>query len=179
MSPTLETPRLLLRPFEERDAADLYAYAKDPEVGLPAGWAPHESQAESLEIIRTVFSVPHVFAVVEKASGRVVGSAGFVERYRKQLPGPDDEIGYALSRAYWGRGYMPEVVAALLEYGFQERGLNTIWCACYDFNQKSRRVMEKCGFTYRLSERQWVETLDIECKDLQYAMTREEWEKTR
>ena len=59
---TLTTKRLTLRPLEERDAEDLYAYAKDPRVGLVAGWPPHTSLEESREIIRTVFSAPNVFA---------------------------------------------------------------------------------------------------------------------
>ena len=47
----LETPRLRLRPFRDSDAADVYAYAKDPAVGPIAGWPPHRSEQESREII--------------------------------------------------------------------------------------------------------------------------------
>ena len=65
----LETERLILRPFETGDAADLYAYARDPRVGPAAGWQPHESVEESREIIRTVFSEPGVFAVTLRERG--------------------------------------------------------------------------------------------------------------
>ena len=78
----IKTSRLLLRPFTEGDAADLYEYAKDPRVGPPAGWPPHKSAEESLEIIRTVFAAPHTFAVVDRASGKVIGSAGFTGKSR-------------------------------------------------------------------------------------------------
>ena len=54
----LTTPRLLLRPFEEGDAAELYDYARDPRVGPIAGWPPHTSVENSREIIRTVRSFP-------------------------------------------------------------------------------------------------------------------------
>ena len=70
----LTTPRLLLRPFREGDAAELYDYAKDPRVGPIAGWPPHTSVENSLEIIRTVFSAPNVFAVADRKSGRVIGA---------------------------------------------------------------------------------------------------------
>ena len=90
---TLETERLLLRPFTDGDAADVYDYARDPRVGPNAGWTPHRSEAESLEIIRTVFAAPGVAAVVLKQTGRVIGSAGFTGRHRAELPGPDDELG--------------------------------------------------------------------------------------
>ena len=100
----IETPRLVLRPFREGDVDDVFAYARDPRVGPQAGWPPHRSRAESLEIIRTIFSAPGVAALVLKQTGRVVGSAGFEDRHSDRLPGPDDEIGYALSPACWGQG---------------------------------------------------------------------------
>ena len=140
----LETKRTLLRPFTEEDAADLFAYARDPRVGPIAGWKPHESVEESREIIRTVFASPNVFAVTDRETGRVIGSAGFA---------PTDELGYALSPDYWGRGLMPEVCRELLRYGFEEMGLEEIWCTHYQENHPSRRVIEKCGFLYAFTER--------------------------
>lgn len=172
----LETERLLLRPFSEGDAADLYEYAKDPRVGPSAGWPVHKSLAESREIIATVFSAPNTFALVDKSTGKVIGSAGFVDRHQTALPGPDDEIGYALNPAFWGRGLMPEAVEELLRYGFEELELQTIWCGHYDFNDKSRRVVEKCGFLYRFTGKTWDEGVKEERTELHYALTREEWQ---
>ena len=118
----LETKRTILRPFTEADAPDLFAYAKDPRVGPIAGWKPHESVEESREIIRTVFAKPDTFAVADRETGRVIGSAGFV-RHGKAWDGEKSQaIGYALSPAYWGRGIMPEVAAELLRFGFQDLG---------------------------------------------------------
>ena len=54
----LETKRLILRPWCETDAESLYIYAKDPDIGLPAGWPPHQSVEHSRQIIRDVFSAP-------------------------------------------------------------------------------------------------------------------------
>ena len=82
--PVLETERTILRPFTLNDAADVYAYCKDPRVGPIAGWKPHESEEESREIIRTVFSAPDVFAVMDRETGRVIGSAGFVTPHREE-----------------------------------------------------------------------------------------------
>lgn len=172
----LETERLLLRPFEDSDAADLYEYASDPRVGPMAGWPPHKSVEESGEIIRTVFSAPNTFAVVDKLSGKAVGSAGFVGRHQTLLPGPDDEIGYALNPAFWGRGLMPEAVRELLRYGFEDLGLAAIWCNHCEPNQKSRRVIEKCGFLYRFTEKTWEELMEEERAVCYYALTKEEWQ---
>ena len=73
----LETNRLILRPWREDDAENLYIYASDPEVGPPAGWPPHTSVENSLEIIRTVLSAPETYAVCLKESDKTIGSIGF------------------------------------------------------------------------------------------------------
>lgn len=172
----LETNRLILRPFEEKDAADLYEYASDPRVGPDAGWPAHKSLEESREIIATVFAAPNTFALVDKPSSKVIGSAGFVDRHQSLLPTPDDEIGYALNPAYWGRGLVPEAVRELLRYGFEDLGLATVWCGHYDFNAKSRRVVEKCGFLYHFTDEAYVELMDETRTELHYALTKEEWQ---
>lgn len=174
--PRLETARLLLRPFTQADAADVYRYARDPRVGPAAGWKPHASVEESLEIIRTVFSAPGVFAMELRETGKVVGSVGYVDRHQASLPGPDDEIGYALHPEYWGRGLTPEAVQAVLRYGFEALGLNAQWCGHYDFNHSSRRVIEKCGFRYRFTGKTEVPAMGETRTELHYALTREEWQ---
>ena len=57
----METERILLRHWQDSDADVLYEYAKEPEVGERAGWPPHNSREQSLEIIRTVFNNPTTF----------------------------------------------------------------------------------------------------------------------
>lgn len=174
---TLQTARLTLRPFLDTDAEDVYAYAKDPRVGPVAGWPPHASLEESRNIIRTVFAAPNVFAVVERERGRVIGSAGFVGRHRTELPGPDEELGYALHPDFWGQGLMTEAARALVAWGFDTLGLNTIWCNHYDGNQRSRRVIEKCGFQYQFSREEEVELLNERRLTHFYALSRNDWEK--
>ena len=147
----LKTRRLLLRPFQESDAADLYEYAKDPRVGPIAGWPVHTSVENSREIIRTVFAAPNTFAVAERETGKVIGSAGFTAQARGGFAA-SDEIGYALHPDWWGRGIMTEVVAELIRFGFEDRGLEAIWCSHYAENIASRRVIEKSGFSYVTEE---------------------------
>ena len=147
----LETARTILRPFQITDAADLYAFSKERRVADAAGWPPHESVADSRGIIATVFSAPNTFAVVERDSGRVIGSAGFTAKPRDGRE-TSDEIGYALHPDWWGRGIMTEVVEELLRFGFQDRGLEAVWCSHYAENIASRRVIEKSGFSYVTEE---------------------------
>lgn len=151
----IETDRLILRPWQDSDAEALYEYAKDPAVGSAAGWPPHESVEESLEIIRTVFSAPEVYAVVLKDSGEAVGCCGLLfggDANTPQVEADHAEIGYWIGVPYWGRGLIPEAVNALTERGFDELGLSAVWICYFDGNDRSRRVAEKCGFVYHHTE---------------------------
>lgn len=170
----LETERLRLRPFTEEDAEDLFTYAKDPRVGPMAGWPPHKSVEESREIIRTVFSSPHEFAIQLKETGRVIGSVGLVGRSRGER---SDELGYVLSPAYWGQGIAAEAAEAVLGYGFMDLGLREIWCICREDNRQSQRVMEKCGFTYMFTQSPAPE--GEQHPKLAHMLLREDWERRR
>ena len=75
----LETERLILRPWCEEDAEELYKYAKDPDVGPMAGWPVHTSVDNSRDIIKNVLSAEGTFAVVLKETGLPVGSIGIMK----------------------------------------------------------------------------------------------------
>ena len=75
----METERILLRPWQDSDAETLFKYASDPDVGPSARWPPHKSVEDSLEIFRTVFNAEEMWAVIWKASGRVMEKCGFVD----------------------------------------------------------------------------------------------------
>ena len=171
----LETERTLLRPFAEEDAADVFAYARDPRVGPIAGWKPHESVEESREIIRTVFSSPNAFAVADRETGRVIGSAGFV-RHGKAWDGEKSQaIGYALSPAYWGRGIMTEAVKRVCGEGAQRwEDMVRIYAEPFAHNTASRRVLEKAGFTLEGVLRQSVFKGNAVCDSCMYALLAED-----
>ena len=177
MRTALETPRLILRPFRQEDAGDVYEYARDPRVGPIAGWMPHASIEESREIIRTVFSRPDVFAMELRQTGKVIGSVGFVGNHPagEDPMVPDDEVGYALAPACWGRGLMPEAVKAVLEYGFTQLDFQRIWCGHYAGNWRSKRVMEKCGFRYQFSRTEFVKLVGETRQSYFYLLTKEGW----
>lgn len=79
----LQTPRLLLRPWEEADAEALYELAKDPDVGPAAGWNVHKDADESREIIRTILSAPGTFAILGRRDGSCAAAAAFSLRGRR------------------------------------------------------------------------------------------------
>ena len=147
----LETDRLVLRAFEMSDLDDFYEYASVEGVGEMAGWRHHESRQKSLEILELFISEDKTFAICLKENGKVIGSLG-VERYgmEEALTEFDGykgrEIGYVLGKDYWGRGIMPEAVKAVIGYLFEVCDLDFLTCGYYDFNSRSKRVQEKCGF---------------------------------
>ena len=84
--------------------------------------------------------------------GKVIGSLGIEEYSEENYPELDAllgrEIGYVLSKAYWGQGLMPEAVKAVIDWLFHEVRLDFIIVGHFDRNAQSKRVVEKCGFQY-------------------------------
>lgn len=128
MENILETKRLILRPWLESDAESLYKYAKDPDIGIPAGWPPHKSVEESLEIIKTVLMGKESYAICEKGTNEVIGAIALKLNGNTDMTGRNDEceLGYWLGKPFWGRGYMPEAARELLRHGFEELGIPTV-----------------------------------------------------
>ncbi|MCI1785977.1 MAG: GNAT family N-acetyltransferase [Bacteroidales bacterium] len=165
------TERLLLRHITENDAEDIYEYGREPNVGPNAGWKPHDSIEETRRIMSEVFiGKANVFGMVLKDSGKMIGSIGF-------MPDPKRNntksllLGYAMSEKHWGRGLMTEAARCLISNASLELPINLISCTCYSFNDRSRRVMLKCGFEYEGCLRQCEQRydgkiFDVECYSL-------------
>jgi len=172
----LRSDRLTLRPWRDSDLADLYAYARVDGVGQMAGWNPHSSMEESRKILDMFLRERKVFALEHQ--GKVIGSLG-IEAYNEALY-PEfamlrgREIGYVLSKDHWGMGLMPEAVKRVLRYLFEEVKLDFVMVGHFHYNDRSRRVIEKCGFRY-------IKTVPFETSRgtvetaLDYVLTREEW----
>ena len=124
----MEKERIVLRPWRESDAEVLFKYASDPDVGPRAGWPPHQSVAESQEVIRTVFHNDTTWAIELKASGEAIGAMGYLPCEGNNLPSREGEplVGYWV-------GKPTTEIQSLISSHFID-------------NPASGRVMEKCGF---------------------------------
>ncbi len=174
----IETKRLILRPWQESEAGILYKYACDPDIGPVAGWMPHTSVENSLEIIRTVFAAPEVYAVVLKATGEPIGSCGIMftnSLHTADMKDGEAEIGYWIGKPYWGQGFIPEAVKALLSRCFNELRLRTVWCGYYEGNNKSKRVCEKSGFKFHHTNHDILSPLGDKRTEHFYIMTKEDY----
>ena len=120
----METERIILRPWQDSDAEALFKYASDPEVGPRAGWPPHKSVEESLEIIRTVFNTEGMWAVIWKETGQPIGCVGYLPASASNLKIAEDqaEVGYWIARPFWGKGICTEALQMVIDYCFNAKG---------------------------------------------------------
>ncbi|MBR1846344.1 MAG: GNAT family N-acetyltransferase [Bacilli bacterium] len=158
---TIETPRLLLRPLHEEDAQMMFDnWASDPEVTRYLFWNAHED----ISMTRYVLSRweeeekdPSCirFGIEVKEDHQLIGSIDVV-RYVDGVP----EVGYCMSRRYWGKGIMTEACKAFLEH-LKNRGFHKVIICAYVDNIGSNRVIQKCGLS-------WVKEvlIDVPLKNL-------------
>ena len=157
--PLITSNRLLLRPWQDDDAPLLYRYASDPDVGPRAGWAPHQSVAESLHIIQTVFRNPTTWAIIRKEDDLLVGAIGYGPSCDCHLPAREGEptVGYWIAKPFWNQGLCTEALQLLIAHLRQQNESNennevsaptipSLISGHFIDNPASGRVMEKCGF---------------------------------
>lgn len=172
-----ESERLLLRLIEPDDAPAIFEYASDPAIARAIGWNPHESVQHTRECI--LFWLEKgwfTYSIVLKETGKVIGHLGIeTDLFRRELPAVRS-LGYALNPQYWGSGYMTEAVHAAIRYSFEVLQLRLLTVNHYPFNERSRRVIEKCGFHYDGTLRYAAPQLDGSVSDLCcYSMTADEY----
>ena len=148
----IKTKRLIIRPWKNEDLNDFYEYASVDGVGQMAGWNPHKSKEESQEILKLFIEDRNVFALELKANRKVIGSIGLEkigidlgELYTRLI---GREIGYVLSKEYWGQGLMPEAVLSVMDYCYKDLNCEFLQCSHAVGNEQSKRVIEKVGFHY-------------------------------
>ena len=146
----LKTKRLILRSWRKEDLDDFFEYASVDGVGQMAGWLPHQNKDDTQMILDSFIDKKRTFAL--EYQGKVIGSLGIEEYDEDKFPELKDkkcrEIGYVLSKNYWGRGLMPEAVKEVIRYLFEEVQLDMILCSHFLSNHQSQRVQEKCGFRH-------------------------------
>jgi ribosomal-protein-alanine N-acetyltransferase len=175
----IETERLLLRYWRETDINDLYEYASVEGVGEMAGWPRHESAGVSREVLQSFMSEKNCFAIVYKENGKVIGSFGLHTSWANDDSAYTNlkvkELGYALSKDYWGRGLAPEAARAVIDFCFGELGLDALTCGHFISNRQSKRVIEKCGFRFVKSGKYYSRQLRVTYDDMKYILLKAEY----
>jgi len=173
--PSLQTGRLVLRMFDPGDVVDVFAYAQSPLVGPMAGWAPHQDIEESRRVVRHFIQNGDVWAIVEKKTGRVIGSIGLHADTKREVDNAR-MLGYALGEAYWGLGYATEAAEAVLRFAFEDLGCPVVSACHFPKNGKSKHVIKKLGFANEGTLRMAYTLPDgTVTDDVCYSLTREEY----
>ena len=144
----METNRIILRPWRESDAEALFEYASDPDIGPRAGWPPHKSVEESLEVIRSIFNNDTTWAIELKESGEAIGAMGYLPCEGNNLPSREGEplVGYWVGKPYWNQGICTEALGLMTGHIRQATDIKSLISGHFIDNPASGRVMEKCGF---------------------------------
>ena len=145
----METSRIILRPWQDSDAAVLFKWASDPDVGPRAGWPPHKSVEESLDVIRTVFrDATKTWAIELKETGEAIGAMGYGPSCNCNLPAREGEplAGYWVAKPYWNKGICTEALGLMIEHIRKTTDIKSLISGHFVDNPSSGRVMEKCGF---------------------------------
>ena len=178
----LETERLVLRVRTVADAVDIFDYASRPEVSYPAGFPPVKTLEDEIYYLEYILpernqkeNLPAGYGIVVKGTDKIIGSVDFNHRHEDDV----FEIGYLLHPDYWGKGYVPEAVSALIEVSFTILKLHKVEIRCFDYNKQSQRVAEKLGFTLEACIRDRKDSQGNRCDSLIYGLLRSEWEERK
>ncbi len=177
--PTIETEHLLLRPLTMADDEAIYAYGSDPEVSKYALCETHQSIEDARTFLRTVMDEyehqkPSALGIVLQENRNLIGTIGYLNwnADHKRI-----EIGYALSRHFWNKGFVTEATNGLIDHFFRNSDLIRIEARCRLENIGSARVMEKAGMKFEgiLRKHIFVKGKHHEMKI--YSILRDEWQR--
>jgi [ribosomal protein S5]-alanine N-acetyltransferase len=157
-TPTIQTERLILRKFTDDDLPDMFEIYSDEEVNTFLPWFPFQSMEETKEYLyNNIYKkyeqeIAYFYAIEEKASHKVIGYIGISDINEEKGSG---QLGYGISKHYWGKGFATEASKAILQR-LKQDGFKSIF-ATHDVNNiGSGKVLEKSGMTYQYSyNEQW------------------------
>ena len=179
--PKLETKRLVLRRIEDGDTLDMFEYSADLDVTQYLVWKPHATVAETRDHIAQLQKKYdngqfYDWGMVYKEDGHLVGTCGFTSIDLGKNLG---EVGYVLSKKYWGKGLMPEALECIMDFAFRHLGFDVIEGRFMDGNAKSKKVMEKVGMAYAKTAHRSLYVRDGFKTVYTYSITREDFEKRK
>jgi ribosomal-protein-alanine N-acetyltransferase len=142
----IHTLRLTLDECTRADAADVFAYASNPNVARFTSWMPHTQLEQSEAFIETILARPaphHTWAIRTRTDRRMVGAAEFV-----LVSDQEANLAYVLAEEFWNQGLMTEAVRAVIAWGLATHSkVSQIRAFALAENVGSRRVLEKCGLS--------------------------------
>jgi [ribosomal protein S5]-alanine N-acetyltransferase len=173
----VESARLLMRPVSQADIPGLLLMNRDDETTRFLSYVSWRSLDDGMTWLGKIREMESAgtgvqLVVVEKASASVVGGCLL---FRYEESSARAELGYALARSHWRKGYMHEALVALLSHVFGVMGLRRLEAQVNSANTPSCQLVERLGFKYEgLLRQRWVK--EGQAYDTRfYGLLREEW----
>ena len=171
----IDTQRLLLRRWEHKDFQAYVMIVSDPEVMAPAGCQPAGTLDAAAALFARDLRNDLCYAIVLRENDEVIGRIKFQSDLRR-FHVNSLSIGYELRRDKWGRGYMTEALAAMVTCAFEKKKVDVLAVSHYSDNERSRRVIEKCGFRLEGVVPWACKRFDGKiCDDVCYSILREDY----
>ena len=185
---TIETERLILRPFLETDAADVFEYLEKPAVNCFASMKLNSLEEARAEMKKRVGETEYYFAITLKDAGKVIGE---IDAYPEPVEPHSDESApqdtfspcWMLNKAYQGKGYAYEAAHAFFDYQKKEKGARRIYAYTEDYNTSSQHLCEKLGMRREGLFLEFISFVNNEDSTphyentYQYAILKKEWDK--
>ncbi|WP_019392719.1 GNAT family N-acetyltransferase [Priestia filamentosa] len=152
----LYTKRLYLRRLKESDSSTLFKIWSDPVVTKHMNISHFMEEKQAKDMITFLNTLAYEnkaarFTIIELASNKIIGSCGY---NTLDFAHSKSEIGYELSKAFWGKGYASEAISGLLKYAFEDLGLNRIEAKVEPQNTNSIKTLQRLNFTLEGTLRQ-------------------------
>ena len=181
----IETERLILRPFRESDAADVFEYLREPVVNCFANMQLNSLEEAKEEMEKRVGETEYYFAIVLKDADKVIGEIDAYPEHGEphNTSSPFDTFSpcWMLNDVYQGKGYAYEAAHAFFDYLFREKGARRIYAYTEDYNLPSQHLCEKLGMRREGLFKEFVSFVNNPDgtphyeNTIQYAVLKKEW----
>ena len=156
--PTFETKRLFLKKITKECVDDVWEYRSDPAVSRYLLWSPDKDKLHTetyLQYLQELYDKGkfYDFGIFLKENGKMIGTVGFttIDLHKNEA-----SVGYVLNSKYWGQGIATEALERIIEFGFSELEFDSLFARLMEENTASKRVLEKCGFSFSSFESKFI-----------------------
>ena len=175
----LESKRIYLRRFEEKDAATLLKWGQNERYHAMAGFQRMQNMDQAVKSVHQYMARPESYVICLRDNNEVIGLVELYERGMDEQSGllKTKEIGFLLDQAFEGHGYMTEAVRLILTYAFKRKRQVEVWAGTFDDNEKSQKLLRRLGFHYAYTVDYSQMSALFAFKEKYYLLKKEEWLK--
>jgi len=169
----IETKRTIISSIKNSDLADFYDYSHQDGVGESAGWRHHQNIEEARKVLAAMVTSGRVLAIKHIVDNKMIGHIS-INNDSENNRSDTKELGFVLNRDYHNQGIMTEAVIAVIDYLFTI-DIQYIYACCFQDNTASKKVIEKCGFSFDREGTYYSYPVGAEFPSYEYVYTKTDW----